>query len=79
MSNKTDTTPHQQKTKPGMPFTKIPEKAKRYIVSNFTFAEHGNWADAEAERQRLKRKYPGDIFHVYCVVEKFENYEDIKL
>jgi hypothetical protein len=55
------------------------KQIKRYIVSHYIFAEHASWADAEAERQRLAKKEPTKKFNVYCILEKFENYEDMPI
>ena len=53
--------------------------SRKYIVSDYVFADHSTYADAEAERQRLRSKHPGKVFHVYCILEKFQNYEDYTL
>lgn len=54
---------------------------KKYIVSDKIFADHSSYADAEAERQRLREvpKNKNKNFYVYCVLERFQNYEDIPL
>lgn len=57
----------------------VPVQAKKYVVSDHIFAEHASYSDAEAERQRLRNRFKGKCFHVYCVLEKFQNYEDIPL